>query len=85
MNTSESIEQFYLDLIKNYNDTIQDLEANYEYFQLISGGVMKSMGNVLKSQIEDLKKEKLMYEKEFEIFTQSKNIQLIKDCYKNIH
>lgn len=79
------MKEIYHQLIDNCEKTIKDLEENYMMFDLMSGGLMKNSGSILLSQIENLKKEKSMYEKELELLNEGLSEKTLKESYSQLH
>lgn len=79
------MKELYHQLIDNCEKTIKDLEENYMMFDLMSGGLMKNAGSILLSQIEDVKKEKSMYEKELELLNEGLSEKTLKESYSQLH
>lgn len=79
------MKEIYFKLIDNCEKTIKDLEENYHMFHLMSGGLMKNAGSILLSQIEDVKKEKSMYEKELELLNEGLSEKTLKESYNQLH
>ena len=79
------MKEIYHQLIDNCEKTIKDLEENYMMFDLMSGGLMKNSGSILLSQIENLKKEKSMYEKELELLNEGLSEKTLKESYNQLH
>lgn len=79
------MKEIYHQLIDNCEKTIKDLEENYNMFYLMSGGLMKNSGSILLSQIEDVKKEKSMYEKELELLNEGLSEKTLKESYNQLH
>lgn len=79
------MKEIYHQLIDNCEKTIKDLEENYMMFDLMSGGLMKNAGSILLSQIEDVKKEKSMYEKELELLNEGLSEKTLKESYNQLH
>lgn len=79
------MKEIYHQLIDNCEKTIKDLEENYMMFDLMSGGLMKNAGSILLSQIENVKKEKSMYEKELELLNEGLSEKTLKESYNQLH
>ncbi len=79
------MKEIYFKLIDNCEKTIKDLEENYNMFHLMSCGLMKNAGSILLSQIENVKKEKSMYEKELELLNEGLSEKTLKESYNQLH
>ena len=79
------MKDIYHQLIDNCEKTIKDLEENYMMFHLISGGLMKNSSSILLSQIESVKQEKMMYEKELSMLIEGNSKRTLLESYRNLH
>lgn len=52
----------FSELLKNCDETINDLEANLNWFYVLSGGNFKQMARILELNLQSVKDEKAMYQ-----------------------